>query len=202
MRNNQKGFAKILLILIIIVLFGALGFFIYPKSQLKQANQIQPTINKANEILDSNKEGWKILQNKTYNYNVQFPSSWEYFDSCLYCANDTPQYEGDVVFKSPDLETNAVPVVEKGGYISINGYKPDYSADNALGQSPEKFCESDPMYRINTCDEIQVGNKTAYRATTDYYITEVAIFENNIGILKLRASYTKDSEADILEVFD
>jgi len=48
MRNNQKGFSEIILILVIVVLVGVVGFFIYQNNQLKQESD-KPIISDVSE---------------------------------------------------------------------------------------------------------------------------------------------------------
>lgn len=228
MRKNQKGFSKILLISLIIVLIGVVGFFVYQNNYLDDAvstnpdrveNQVAelsetPVIPEAqdeysdfpSEIFPSERDGWSVLHNKTFSYEIQFPESWEVFDSCLFCADNTAQYAGyagDISIKSPELEVNAVPVVLEGGYIAINGYKPKYSSSTGgLGRTSEKFCESRPLNE-KECEDTTVGGQKAVKATyPNYNFVDVTIFRDNIGILFLRANYTDESKDTVLSVFN
>lgn len=89
MNNNQKGFSEVIFILIIVALVGAVGFFIYQNSQLKQEASQTPPIPTATLPPTSGTNtpfpatidptiNEKTYTNTKYGYQINFPGDWVY----------------------------------------------------------------------------------------------------------------------------
>lgn len=88
---NQKGFANIILIVLVVVLAGALGYFIITKKSEPVSQQ--QTQNSQNQIPSQNlpsktqapsptlpttvkSENWKTYQNNKYGFEFGYPENW------------------------------------------------------------------------------------------------------------------------------
>ena len=143
--------------------------------------------------------GWITYTNDTFNYTVGYPKDWKQ-DICLYCEKSSPIFASNAAFFSPNLETNPIPVVLKGGYITISGFNQKYNGVKKV----EEFCKSNPPINVvEKCEETVVGGKKAFKKTfKNHDLVLVTIFENDEGIIDLRAEYQKDNKGEILEVFE
>lgn len=83
--NNQKGFANIILVVVIVVLVGAVGYFAFVKKSEPVAQQTTPP--PANTQTPTQQQpsptpvvnetaNWKIYTSDTYNFEVKYPSDW------------------------------------------------------------------------------------------------------------------------------
>lgn len=86
MRKYQKGFSEIILLLIITLLIGGVGFFIYQNRQPRQ--DITET-----QSMTSQDAEWKTYVNTKYGYQFNFPP--EYEDINLECGS--AEFENDFV---------------------------------------------------------------------------------------------------------
>jgi hypothetical protein len=83
---RQKGFTPII-ILLVVVLFGALGYLVYTKgyiTQIVNKNVIQKTITPTTYTLNVHPTGipdptanWKTYINTTYKYSLKYPLDWK-----------------------------------------------------------------------------------------------------------------------------
>lgn len=80
--NNQKGFAKIILVAVIVVLLGAVGYFTLHKPSTKQNVQIIPPAKNlpySQEVFlsQTNKlEKLQIYKNDQYGFSFKYPGDW------------------------------------------------------------------------------------------------------------------------------
>jgi hypothetical protein len=75
---TQKGFVKIILVLVIIVLLGIVGYFALVKKSLPIAQQTStptPTLTKTSTPTLMTTD-WKIYVNKEYNFQLTFTDAW------------------------------------------------------------------------------------------------------------------------------
>ncbi len=92
---NQKGFANIILVIVIVVLIGAVGYFAFVKKSEPVAQQSTPTPTQMNTPVSptptpkDETANWKIYNNTRYSYTVKYPSNW-YVDT-TYSENDFTQ---------------------------------------------------------------------------------------------------------------
>ena len=83
--NNQKGFTNIVLVVVIVIFVGAVGYFAFVKKSEPVAQQPTPTQtsnptktptpNPKDEIAD-----WKTYTNAQYGFEFRYPSNWGFDD--------------------------------------------------------------------------------------------------------------------------
>ncbi len=71
MKNNQKGFANIVLIGALVVLIGLVSYFAWSKKSNQLSNP-QPLTTTT-----SNSADWKTYTNNKYGFEIQLPSDWQ-----------------------------------------------------------------------------------------------------------------------------
>ena len=127
MNQNQRGFANIVLVLVIVVLVGVAGYFVFMKKSEPVVQQTPAPITSQN-----NQANLKTYKSDTYGFEVKYPSEWRtklntvsgFFKKIGFIkeANATPEsvqdlmyYEGDQVFdiwfQNPKLDKK--PVLEE-----------------------------------------------------------------------------------------
>jgi len=82
--NNQKGFANVVLIGIIVVLIGVVGYFAFVKKSEPVAQQTTPpptttqtpTPQQPSPTPINETASWKTYKNDTYSFEVKYPSDW------------------------------------------------------------------------------------------------------------------------------
>lgn len=83
---NQKGFANIILVVVVVILVGAVGYFAFVKKSEPIAQQptSTPTPTSADSIAN-----WKAYSNTRYAYTIKYPTNW--FMNTTYSENDFTQ---------------------------------------------------------------------------------------------------------------
>lgn len=78
MNINQKGFANIILIVVIVAVFvGVVGYFVFGKKS-EQATQQQQTTTQTKPKDES--ANWKSYRNEEYGFEFKYPTGWEIID--------------------------------------------------------------------------------------------------------------------------
>ncbi|OGZ44481.1 MAG: hypothetical protein A2719_05125 [Candidatus Ryanbacteria bacterium RIFCSPHIGHO2_01_FULL_45_22] len=89
---NKKGLANMVLILIIFVLAGAVGYFILTGKQESTTKQTTtpppaatqtPTPQAPTPTSTNETTSWKIYINSNYHYSVKYPLDWRVFSSAI-----------------------------------------------------------------------------------------------------------------------
>ncbi|MBI5732215.1 MAG: hypothetical protein HY982_02545 [Candidatus Magasanikbacteria bacterium] len=96
---NQKGFANIILVVVIVILVGAVGYFAFVKKSEPVAQQPTPTPIQVTNTPKSNPTptptpadptaNWKVYSNTRYAYTIKYPTNW--FADTTYSENDFTQ---------------------------------------------------------------------------------------------------------------
>lgn len=72
MKNNQKGFANIALVVVIIaIIVGAVGYFTFVKKSEPVAKQPTPTPSNVSVL-----KGWTTYKNSANSFTFNYPASW------------------------------------------------------------------------------------------------------------------------------
>ncbi len=84
--NNQKGFENIILIAVIVILVGAVGYFAFVKKSEPVAQQTTPPPTNTQSpvpqqpsptpVVVNETANWKTYKSDTYNFEVKYPSDW------------------------------------------------------------------------------------------------------------------------------
>ena len=72
--NNQKGFANIILVVVIVILVGAVGYFAFVKKSEPIAQQPTPTPTPTPTSKDET-VSWKVYENIKFNYSFKYPAN-------------------------------------------------------------------------------------------------------------------------------
>jgi hypothetical protein len=75
---TQKGFVNIIVVIVIVVLLGAVGYLALVKKSLPIAQQTStptPTLTKTPTLAPTTTD-WKIYVNKEYNFQLTFTDAW------------------------------------------------------------------------------------------------------------------------------
>ena len=74
MDENSRGFAIILPIILVLLLLGVGGYFVFQNSELREEVATTPNI-----ILPTTEptSGWKTFVNGNYSYTVNYPDGWK-----------------------------------------------------------------------------------------------------------------------------
>ena len=78
---NQKGFANIVLVVVIVLIVGAVGYFAFVKKSARLAEQTQTTTQTNNSVspIPTQKDetaNWKTYSNSKYNFSLKYPNGW------------------------------------------------------------------------------------------------------------------------------
>ncbi|OGZ43659.1 MAG: hypothetical protein A3C80_04560 [Candidatus Ryanbacteria bacterium RIFCSPHIGHO2_02_FULL_45_43] len=80
---NQRGFANMVLVVVIVILVGAVGYFMFVKKFEPGSQQPTPTPTQTNTAVSptptpqSETAQWKIFTNTEYKYRINYPPDWE-----------------------------------------------------------------------------------------------------------------------------
>src|SRR3989344_4251054 len=101
MKMNQKGFVNIILVVVIVVLVGAVGYFVVVKKSEPIAQQptSTPATSQTKSPTPTPKDetaNWKTYSNNRYSYTILYPSSW---------FVDMTYSEGNFTQRGPDNES-------------------------------------------------------------------------------------------------
>jgi hypothetical protein len=97
---------------------------------IELANEILSTFKFTDSNSATNTSDWKTYSSKTF--VAKYPQDWSKFKFPQY----EPYMDEDVIFRSPDYEENAIPVITKGAEIDF------YKKPNTKNQSLESYIES------------------------------------------------------------
>ena len=99
--NNQKGFANIVLVVVIVAIIAVGGYFVFSKKS--QLSNQQPTTNQQTQTPNTQtptKEtaGWKTYRNDVYGLEVRYPANWSVMDKELIVMSDEKS-QGRITFR-------------------------------------------------------------------------------------------------------
>lgn len=84
MANHQKGVANIILIIVIVILMGVIGYFALVKKSSERTRQTSTPNPNPTETQKSptptatiSTANWKIYRNNLYGFEVKYPATWE-----------------------------------------------------------------------------------------------------------------------------
>ncbi len=83
MNTNQKGFANIALVVVIVVLVGAVGYFAFVKKSEPIAEQPTHTPTQTNPVGATPQSNEKTYRNTTYGFELKHPLNWNLKNNIL-----------------------------------------------------------------------------------------------------------------------
>jgi len=89
MNMNQKGFANIALIVVIVILVGAVGYFAFVNKSEPITGQPTPTPTQTNTAVSptptpqGETANWKTYRDTTYGFGIKYPSNWNLKNNVL-----------------------------------------------------------------------------------------------------------------------
>lgn len=135
---KQKGFAPIIILLTVLVLFGIVGGMVYFKGKTNQLKSTEPQISPAPSTSQTKQiSNWKTFQGQSFSF--QYPDSWKFdpptsTDHQLITTRHTNKTAGgdytpgmgwlyfELTTDSPENIINRAAGVDKKEQTVINGY--------------------------------------------------------------------------------
>lgn len=107
--KNQKGFANIILVIIVVILVGAVGYFAFVKKSEPVVQQPTPTPTQTNTPVSptptptpkDETSNWQSHSNMEIGFSFKYPQAWKVEDGlkintcCLNVFNSLNPYQGD-----------------------------------------------------------------------------------------------------------
>ncbi len=111
MKENQKGFSEIILILVVAVLVGVIVFFVYQSKQTTEdTSRSQPVLNETPPYTLTEIEDGRVIFNSTISgYSIELPKDWrsqvtpkgqltEIYNPALYSGGDNSPH-GSIILE-------------------------------------------------------------------------------------------------------
>ena len=167
---NQKGFANIILVVVIVILVGAVGYFAFVKKSEPVAQQPTPTPiqTKTSTPTPTTKDetsSWKTYTNSSVGFSFKYPADWKVSDDG----------KGDINL----TDSNKTYMLEGGAMSPI---VIQYYVDNS-GANINTYLSGGraPLKSILKPGTIKIGGKTAYvlqGTTAPVYHDDRLVFYN------------------------
>lgn len=178
---NQKGFANIILVVVVVVLVGAVGYFAFVKKSEPTAQQPTPTPTQINTPISpaptpttqqtppkaDETQGWLVFTNKKYNYSFKHPqgsSVWsnQYAtdeDEAFNVYLSSKQTRFHVETQDPEMYSNS-PAVIKTMKLPLKEF-----AQEIWKQNKEDTNPNIQNKEVGQISQTTVGGKLAYQFT-------------------------------------
>jgi len=123
-RMTQKGFVNVILVVVIVVLLGAVGYLALVKKSLPIAQQTStptPTLTKTPTLVPTTTpmstpkdetENWKFYTNNKYGFRFKYPPSWKLGGPPL---GESSQFNDDLIQFRGENEKCVVTFGPSGG---------------------------------------------------------------------------------------
>lgn len=183
MNINQKGFANVLIIILIVVIIGTVGYFTLirkpmtlPIDQSQSIPPQQPVINNQlqNSLTSSEQIDWKTYSDASLGYSVKYPEDWFL-------------YENDQVIEiAPDIDPRSVEVFPYIHiYKKIDNRKPDSIKEDELKKNPATMA-----------GETLIDGRIAYYFTYPSGILSVFYVKHSNNFLVITAQSSQDIDLE------
>ncbi|MDO8492554.1 MAG: hypothetical protein Q7S34_02875 [bacterium] len=138
--TNQKGFANIVLTIVIVVIAGAVGYFVLVKKLGPIAQQPTPTPTQTNAPAPTFASSWKTYTNIEYGFQLIFTDAWRGYKVKLQEISSNFG-AGTLAFRVPTKSKIYVDEFGQDGYatvLKISILNPEYwaSLQNEEGPKP------------------------------------------------------------------
>jgi len=186
MNLNQKGFAKVALIAVIITTISVSGYFILVKKSTPTAQQTSvstPTLK--NEMAD-----WKTYTNEKYGFKIQLPDDWQTKEDSKYnFVSFNSQEKFNAITKHNDSEVNGGGMSDN---VTISYYKDDAEYISQIGYQFQKLPTLEEYINQNSdvrnLQTINFAGQSAFRANVNGMFDEDVIWvrkDKHLYIIRL-----------------
>lgn len=119
---NQKGFANIILVIVIVILVGAVGYFAFVKKSEPIAQQSTPTpvATQTKTSVPTPKDetvNWKTYSNQTLGFSIKYPQGWRMAQCGTNCVGLGPQNKPEDIAIS--INILQYPMSEAKAYLPV-----------------------------------------------------------------------------------
>jgi len=156
---NQKGFANIVMVLVIVILVGVAGYFVFVKKPTPTVQQMSaPTPAKQAETVS-----WRTYENKRFNYSFKYPANlWGPRNDCA--DSDIPIEECSLIKLNSELASKPEnlrlsPAFDDSIEISVVDNPKNLSLKDAV----DKLLSG--LTTIHTINSSAIDSKQVYIAT-------------------------------------
>ena len=175
---NQRGnFLLIIGIIVLLLVIGTGGYFLYQK-QVNKPVTIPQTSQLTPSSTPSETANWKTYTNTTWNYQFQYPSTW---------IVDELDME-HVVVTTPDIEKSADGRITKfpANYIRVNLIKRENVTNSFEEEVKSVYTESPQCSVGSECPSSPpLITKKTNANSLEYYSLTTGVYNNEIAIVPL-----------------
>lgn len=178
---NQKGFAPIIILFIVLVLGGIVGGMVYSRSKTNQATSVypQPTTSQSDQTAN-----WKTYANTRYGYSIRYPPEWS--------------------LREENTDGTLVMLSKPAGFIEFQN---EYAFFLDQGQTLENYLKQTPGFsNLNLVKEVNLNGNTVFifsggiEDTTQIFISPAGSFDNRYFSVILKG-FTFDEVEPIFSTF-
>lgn len=171
---NQKGFANIAIVVLIIVVGAVVGYFYWTQKTATPVEQAQKT----NVLPSQQTTDWKTYRSERYGYVIQYPKDWHIDDS------DADDEREEIIFA--DLQRGIYGVTV---YDTKDKNNPVFVAQYLNGDFPKGCVEGSDLPSLNSFTIRKMSCTDQYNKSS---ISEVYILKRNDILFELSFSRKAD----------
>jgi len=185
--NNKEGITKEIYYERIIFNKGSyvLVFTIQTDPDKNNLDIYRQILSTFNFLVQDEISGWKVYTDPAKTYSFKYPETWT---TQVKCNGGIPN-DTYICLKSPNLEQNPVPAVQKGELVTIDSNQ-DGSYFVPSGPISD-FCKETDMNKYKSCNEVTInGIKMIKKVWSNFSFIDVAILDaSNTPKVAIRLEY-------------